>query len=433
MSKRSLHVIKPDDLELFCRKLGQFASKQDLCTILDNHSGADYQYPTSTAFDLLIGVGSLRKIEPEHNTLTELYESWNSDRDWLMGTLGYDLKNEVERLESKNFDGLGFPDLLFYVPKFVFEVDTPHVKVHFHDSHRDELTQVIEQIEGESVQSETEKAQLTISPRISKDEYLEAIESIQQHIQVGDIYEANFCQEFYSEDATIEPYSLWRQLTNRSSMPFSAYFKFDEGHVICASPERYLRKRGQQLLSQPIKGTTKRSSNKVEDIHLARSLYESEKERSENVMIVDLVRNDLSHVAARGTVKVNELCGVYGFPMVYQMISSVSAELNDRLSWIDAIRTSFPMGSMTGAPKVMAMELMERYEKTKRGFYSGALGYVSPDGDFDFNVIIRSIQYNQSRKYLSFMVGGAITAKSDPEAEYQETLLKAKAIFSLFE
>ena len=162
-------------------------------------------------------------------------------------------------------------------------------------------------------------------------------------------------------------------------------------------------------------------------------LLQSSKEKSENVMVVDLVRNDLSRICKAGSVKVDELFGLYSFPHVHQMISTISGDLADGLNWIDCIKASFPMGSMTGAPKKRVMELIEQYEQTKRGLFSGAIGYVKPGGDFDFNVVIRSILYNEADRYLSFQTGGGITYNSDAEKEYEESLLKAEAMMKVLE
>lgn len=433
MKKRQYHLLRPENLAGFCRSIQFIASQEKDCVILNNHSGESYQYPTPTAFDITIAWGSLETIRPDRNKFDELYQAWQQNPDWLFGGLSYDLKNELEALVSENSDSLGAPELYFFVPKFVAVVDTPHVRIYYREEHKSELLELLEKVDEQATTKRHERTPVKIQARMTKDEYLDAITQVKRHISLGDIYEANYCQEFYAENVDIDPYSLWEELTKLSPMPFSAYARFESHHVMCASPERYMRKRGSELLTQPIKGTTRRSTNPQEDQNLARSLYTSEKERSENIMIVDLVRNDLSHVAERGSVQVKELCGVYAFPYVFQMISSVTARIDNSKTWVDALKTSFPMGSMTGAPKIMAMQLMEKYEQSKRGLYSGSLGYISPEGDFDFNVVIRSMQYNTDKRYLNFMVGGAITDKSDPEAEYQETLLKAKAIFELLE
>ena len=270
---------------------------------------------------------------------------------------------------------------------------------------------------------------IDVQSALTKEEYISTIEKLRTHILRGDCYEINYCQEFFATGADIDALQVYKQLTAISPNPFSCYYKLDDKYVLCASPERYLQKKGNHILSQPIKGTFKRNlENKAADNDLKKQLQESEKDKSENVMVVDLVRNDLSKVCKEGTVKVDELFGVYSFPQVHQMISTITGELNDNVDLSDILKASFPMGSMTGAPKQRVMELIEQYEKTKRGIYSGAVGYISPNKDFDFNVVIRSILYNATNQYLSYLVGGAITFYSDPEKEYAECLLKAEAI-----
>ena len=275
---------------------------------------------------------------------------------------------------------------------------------------------------------------VSIKPRITKEAYINTIEHLLKHIQRGDCYEINFCQEFFATDTLIDPLSVYEQLTAISPNPFSCFYKLENKYLLCASPERYLQKKGSHILSQPIKGTLKRNPDNAEaDEQLKRQLQQSEKDRSENVMVVDLVRNDLSKVCKEGTVQVEELFGVYSFPQVHQMISTLTGELKDGIDLADILKASFPMGSMTGAPKRRVMELIEQYEKTKRGIYSGAVGYISPDKDFDFNVVIRSILYNANTQYLSYLVGGGITFYSDPEKEFEECLLKAEAIKKVLE
>ena len=243
----------------------------------------------------------------------------------------------------------------------------------------------------------------------------------------------NFCHEFYAENAIVDPFEVYLKLNRVSPMPFSCFYRNKDKYLMCASPERFLKKEGSKIISQPIKGTIKRGVTPKEDEALKNQLLNDPKERSENVMIVDLVRNDLSRTAKKGSVKVDELFGIYSFPQVQQMISTVSAEVKEEHHFVDVIKYAFPMGSMTGAPKIKAMELIEKYETTKRGLYSGTAGYITPAGDFDFNVVIRSILYNASEKYLSFTVGNAITHNSISESEYEECLLKAKAMFEVLE
>ncbi len=269
------------------------------------------------------------------------------------------------------------------------------------------------------------ESEIQLKPRISKKKYLGIVKKIKKHIHRGDIYEMNFCQEFYAKNAEINPLNLYKRLNNISPMPYSCFYKFNHNYLLCSSPEGFLQKKGNKIFSRPIKGTIQRGKNKWEDTLLRRNLLNSKKEQSENVMIVDLVRNDFSKFAKKGSVKVDELFGIYTFNNLHHMISTISCEVGYRYHFVDAIKNCFPMGSMTGAPKVKAMELIEKYEKTRRGLFSGAVGYITPEGDFDFNVVIRSILFNKKNKYLSVMAGSAITSKSVPEKEYEECLLKA--------
>jgi para-aminobenzoate synthetase component 1 len=238
----------------------------------------------------------------------------------------------------------------------------------------------------------------------------------------------NLCQEFFASPCEINPYETYINLNSISPTPFAAFGKFHNKFLLCSSPERYLKKVGGRVVSQPIKGTCPRGENDEEDELLQKRLKNDIKERAENIMIVDLVRNDLSRIAQKASVNVDELCEVYPFRQVNQMISTISCLANDENDIVDIIRATFPMGSMTGAPKVRAMQLIEEHERTKRGLFSGAVGYIDPQGDFDFNVVIRTLLYNKPARYLSFSVGGAITNGSDPESEYNESILKAKAI-----
>ncbi|MBP8192996.1 MAG: anthranilate synthase component I family protein, partial [Chitinophagales bacterium] len=253
-------------------------------------------------------------------------------------------------------------------------------------------------------------------------------EKIKTHIQLGDIYELNFCQEFYAGDALIDTVRVFQKLNQLSKAPFTSFFKNEGNYLMCASPERFLKRQNNTLISQPIKGTRKRIQDKKQDNLLKQQLFFDEKERSENVMIVDLVRNDFSRIALKNSVEVEELFGIYSFEQVHQMISTVTCTIPQDLSFSEIIKAVFPMGSMTGAPKIAAMELIEQYEPTKRGLFSGAVGYMTPKGNFDFNVVIRSILYNEQNQYVSIQAGSAITIDCDAEKEYEECLLKAKAM-----
>jgi para-aminobenzoate synthetase component I len=385
----------------------------------------------------LIAIGSVQElvVKEEGDALNQLQQFIDTCKGWLFGYLSYDLKNEIENLHSKNDDGVQFPLLHFFSPLLVLEVNQEMCWVHFDDLYisKTKVEGILEAItKPSSLVSKTTES-ISIQSKISKLEYLTAVKALQQHIRKGDIYEVNYCQEFYATQAMIQPLDVYKKLNRISEAPFAAYCNFGDHQLICSSPERFLQKHNRHLISQPIKGTIRRSTDPKEDDQLKQALQHSEKERSENVMIVDLVRNDLSRIAERGTVKADELFGAYTFKQVHQLISTISCDVKKEVSFTEIIRNTFPMGSMTGAPKVRAMQLIEQYEQTKRGLYSGAIGYINPLGDFDFNVVIRSILYNQKKQYISFMVGSAITDKSSPELEYEECLLKAKALFEVLE
>jgi para-aminobenzoate synthetase component 1 len=387
-------------------------------------------YPQGySSYDCLLAVDAFTSIKTDyHNAFEDLKQYQQITKDWLFGYLSYDLKNDVEQLQSNNFDGLGFPDLFFFQPKKLFLLKGNELEIQYLNMCDDEVDEDFEEISIQCPVSSVQESQITIQQRISKANYLEKASKILEHIHHGDIYEANFCMEFFAENVAINPIEKFLKLNEISLPPFAVFFKNNSHFLLSASPERYLKKEGELIISQPIKGTAKRFSNPAEDEKSRTQLALDPKERSENIMITDLVRNDLSHTAQKGSVTVTELCEIYSFLQVHQMISTVTSKLDGQYTAVDAIKTTFPMGSMTGAPKISVMKIIENLEETKRGLYSGAVGYFTPSGDFDFNVVIRSILYNQERKYVSFSVGSAITSQSIPEKEYEECLLKAKAM-----
>ncbi|WP_299049928.1 anthranilate synthase component I family protein [uncultured Polaribacter sp.] len=382
-------------------------------------------------FDCALAADDFTSIKTDYqNAFEKLKEYQEVTKDYIFGYITYDVKNDVEQLSSSNFDGLNFPDLYFFQPKKLIFIRGNQVEFQYLSMVDDEIEsdfKIIHQFKKQTILPSTNTIKIKL--RIHKDEYHAKVTKILEHIHKGDIYEANFCQEFYVENSEINPIEVYTHLNEISEPPFASFLKIDNHYALCASPERYLKKEGTKIISQPIKGTAKRLISPIDDVKIANDLIRDDKERAENVMIVDLVRNDLSKSAKKGTVYVEELCKVYAFKQVHQMISTVVSEIDEtKTNPIDVLRDTFPMGSMTGAPKVSAMKIIEHLEETKRGLYSGTIGYFTPNNDFDFNVIIRSILYNQKRKYISYSVGGAITAKSIPEKEYEECLLKAKAM-----
>ncbi|SNR71708.1 aminodeoxychorismate synthase component I [Lutibacter flavus] len=390
----------------------------------------DYHQKHSN-FDAVLAIDAFSEIETDYkNAFQKLKEYQTNVNDYIFGYLGYDLKNDLENLTSNNLDELDFPDLFFFQPKKIFFIKGTTVTIKYISQFKKEIETDLSEINLYKAKSKKQKVNnpIKIKLRIHKDEYYQKLNSILNHIHRGDIYEVSFCQEFYSINSTINPVEIYQNLNEISKPPFATFLKLDDKFLLSASPERYLKKDGENVISQPIKGTEKRALNKEEDLKLIAELEQNPKERAENIMIVDLVRNDLSRSAVKGSVKVDELCKVYTFEQVHQLISTISCKVDKNVHPVDLIKDTFPMGSMTGAPKISAMKIIEELEETKRGLYSGAVGYFTPKGDFDFNVIIRSILYNKTKKYVSYSVGGAITAKSIPEKEYEECLLKAKAM-----
>lgn len=405
-------------------QLVELSAKFEVAIVLNSNKYED-QYGK---YEWIAAYGANDFIAANTDSFSQL-ENFVSKNKWSVGGLSYDLKNEVEQLSSREENPIGFPLLYFYAPQFLLYQKRNSEQIEFYVAEgisKEAIQLFIAQLFSEVVDAESQVP--TLHPKLSETAYLDKIRSLKKHIQRGDIYEVNFCQEFYAENSVINPMAVMKALNSSAPMPFSTFFKCNASYLMGATPERFMCKRGETLIAQPIKGTLKRSNKLEEEV---RQLKNDPKEQNENVMIVDLMRNDLSKVAQRGTVKVEELFGVYSFPKVHQMISTISAKLKPEISSVEAIKQAFPMGSMTGAPKVSAMKLIDEFEVCRRGWYSGAVGFFEPNGDFDFNVVIRSLQYNAVNQYCSLIVGGAITDQSIPEKEYAECLLKAKSVFNL--
>ena len=397
------------------------------CSFLDNH-----QYTSlHNSLECLVGAGAVKTFSPTDNHQQQLKTFLDDTNDWLFGHISYDYKTILHPTTSvRTIDNIGFQPIYFFQPEIVLQLSKTELRIESLTKKPDVIFDEIIQYTKENELPIFRKSNiLHINARTSKENYLQIINKLKQHILRGNCYEINFCQEFYSDNAIIKPLHIYRQLTQLSPNPFASYYKLNDKYLLCASPERYLKKEGSKLISQPIKGTFKRNlQNILEDENLKQQLFKSNKDRSENVMVVDLVRNDLSKICKEGTVNVEELFGIYTFPQVHQMISTIIGELQDGLDFANILQDTFPMGSMTGAPKQKVMALIDEYEQSNRGLYSGAVGYITPNKDFDFNVVIRSILYNASTQYLSYQVGSGITFNSNAEDEYDECLLKAEAI-----
>lgn len=420
--KRKFTSYPLTDCKNFKTQLLNFGIRFSNFCFLENNG-----YDFNRSYECVAGVGvSDSHPHQDISNITGLGKFRDSHNDWIFGHVSYDFKNEIEELSSNNFDSIQFPDLFFFIPELVFIISKNEVSIGAYENINTQ--KIFNEILG-ITPATIEHTTPDLKSRFTKQEYIETVARLQEHISRGDCYEICFCQEFFAENALVDAASVFSKLNEISPNPFSAFYKYGEKFLMCASPERFLKKTGNEIISQPIKGTAPRILNNLkEDEKQKESLLVDEKERAENIMIVDLVRNDLSKICLQATVKVKEFLAIYSFPQVHQIISTIGGQLKSPVSLEDILKATFPMGSMTGAPKKRAMELIEQYERTGRGLYSGTVGYINPEGDFDFNVVIRSILYNRATNYLSIQAGSAITFKSDPEKEFEECNIKIEAM-----
>ncbi|HSC54638.1 MAG TPA: anthranilate synthase component I family protein [Phnomibacter sp.] len=415
------------DFTAFKLQLLNWANRFNSCCFLDNHL---YPSPWHVQ-ECLLAVGTKASVHAQAGNALYALQTFLDEHkgQWVFGNLGFGLQQETEQLLSRHTSQhLGFDDLHFFVPELVLQCRPGSVDIMAAST--EAAQHAYESICTTSADSAAPiKQSITVQPRVSEQEYLQVIDVLKQHIKRGDCYEINYCQEFVADNVQLNPVDLYARLSRLSPNPFSCYYKVEQSHLACASPERYLLKQGHKIISQPIKGTAQRNlQNAVEDAAEKKALQQSQKDQRENVMVVDLVRNDLAKLCNNGTVKVQELFGVYSYPQVHQMISTIEGDLRNDVTFADIIQATFPMGSMTGAPKKRVLELIDKYEVSARGIFSGAVGYFHPSGNFDFNVVIRSMVYNEAERQLSFHVGSGITYYSNAAAEYEECKWKAAAI-----
>lgn len=424
--KRVITTFKSDDISLFKKKLFRWSESSEISICLDSNN-----YPGRLGdLDMILAIDSYSKLPfTNNNSLEKLDDYLSKTKDWVFGYFSYDLKNELEDLESNNNSVFILPNLFFFQPKKIWFIKSGNIEAHY--LNESEIKHDWDEINSQKIDNNFNKTDIKLFPRLSKLQYEEKIKKLLFHINRGDIYEANFCMEWFSNNSIIYPQKVYEKLNHISKNPMSAFFKHNNIYLLSSSPERYIKRIDNRIITQPIKGTSRRDSDKVKDLYLKNQLNLDPKERSENIMIVDLVRNDLSRFSLPGSVKVTELCKVYPFEKVHQMISSVESLIDSKLKMTDIIRSTFPMGSMTGAPKIQALKIIDNLEVSKRGLYSGSIGYIDPNGNFDFNVVIRSLIYDLKNKYLSFHVGSAITSNSSPNKEYEECLLKAEPMLSI--
>ena len=411
-----------NNIDEFKQKLLYFGMKYSNFCLLENNG---YQFDKT--IDCIAAIGSISVIsDKDKNDLEEISSFQQENKDWIFGHVAYDFKNRIEPLSSRNSDDIGFPDFLFYIPEIVVTITGNTVS--FGTGNESDARKIFEEIYNLQIQSAI-NTKPVLTARFQRKEYLQTVAKIQEHIAKGDCYEVCFCMEYYRQNCTIDPAETFIRLNHLSPNPFAAFYKNGAQYLLCASPERFLKKEGNNLISQPIKGTYKRTGKTIiSDEKETELLQTNDKERAENIMIVDLVRNDLSKICRRGSVHVRNFLDVHTFPQVHQMISTISGEIDPATTFGHILGATFPMGSMTGAPKLKAMELIDKYERTRRGLFSGTVGYIRPNGDFDFNVVIRSLLYNEENNYLSVQVGSAITAKSNAQKEFDECSIKMKAM-----
>ena len=407
------YFIQKNGLDAFKKLAYHFTSNYNYKCILDScrlKTGAyEGKYEFLAAFGAEKVVQSLEELEKDKN-----------ENNWFFGVIGYDLKNKFEDLSSLNSEIIHTPKLLFFVPKIIIGID-----------HEENVTLIKGVLPPNFWHESEQNYPHRINPEevpIIKEDYLKKIKLIHELIREGEVYELNYCVPHKFTYEEFSPINFHIALINKSPVPMAAYFGSDSLHLCGASMERYLVKKEDKILSQPIKGTIKKGETIREDQALIATLLNSEKDRAENVMIVDLVRNDLNKICQTSSVKVTELCEIYSYLQVHQMISTVEGKLNPNTSFTDILRATFPMGSMTGAPKIAAMKHIDELESFKRGWYSGSVGYIQPNGDFDFNVVIRSLLCDEDKKILNYCAGGAITIDSNPENEWDEIQVKTKAI-----
>lgn len=393
--------------EITLKKLLKAAENESIACILFSNGFDD----PNGDYEIMAGLGSLKEYQRPGDIPAD---------DLCFGFITYDYKNKIEKLNSGNKSLFELPDFMFFEPKNWFIL-----------SRQGDINSNIN-IDSLDANSAQYRASLASNwePTNTKKEYLNAVENIKESIVNGDYYELNFCTEWTANTRDdFNPYASFFQLCDKSPAPFSAFIKYHNYFLICSSPERFLKRKGQRLISEPIKGTRKRMKDRHADSEMRTELMTSEKDRAENIMITDLVRNDLSKVCIPGTVEVVELCEIKSYSHVHQMVSTIAGELEGNPSFEEILHATFPMGSMTGAPKIKVMEAIDEIENFKRGLYSGSVGYCNKK-EFDLNVVIRSVQYDKSNNVLAYHVGGAITYDSIPEMEYEECKTKAAGMIA---
>ncbi len=411
--KKKFHI---EDLGSFRKKALKWGCKKSHCCYLNGNNNV-YSYES---FPEILAVGCKREFHPHKENFTDFFNVISLSKQWAFGFLGYN-SNEVKIKQGPFLNGLFFvpSTLITFLKDNIISIETDQ-----------DTDSILREIEDTLIESSKLKG--NFSPEITKNEYLEKIRILKSHLQRGDIYQINYCIKFLSDGIFTDPHLIYEQLNLVSLMPFSGFFKARAHCIVSASPERFLKKINKKIISQPMKGTSPAFSDGEENLKSIYHLTHSEKERAENIMIVDLVRNDLSTFCQEGSVKVEKLCDLYSFHNVHQMVSTVSGRIAEQVTAGEILEKTFPMGSMTGAPKIRAMQLIEELEISSRGPFSGTMGYMDPKGNFDLNVLIRSLFYNTQTGHGFYSAGSGVTVLSDPEKEYDECMLKGETMKNIF-
>jgi para-aminobenzoate synthetase component I len=424
-SSKFNYIDKKDFIRLVLNNLPNFST---FCVLHSNEINSPL---LQDEYDFIIGIGAQKQFNSTNPHDWDFFNSIEQENSFLMGFISYSYNKDFWKITEKKTTITPPANSFWFVPEYLIYKKREDKEFIVFGENPLEFYHSILQSDVQPICASS-AFQHEFLPLLSKERYIQTIDKIREDIKNGDYYEMNFCQEFISKNFDSDPFLIWEKVRNSNRAPFSAFFRHESFFTISLSPERFLKKKEGCILTQPIKGTAMRGRTAEEDEKNQSNLKKSEKERAENIMIVDLVRNDLSRVCKVGTVNVEELCGIYSFKNVHQMISSVSGNLLKESSLGDILKNTFPMGSMTGAPKRMVVERASEYEASARGIYSGSIGYIEPNGNFDLNVVIRTLIIDTEKKIASFHVGGAITYDSDPIAEYEECMLKGKFWLDLF-
>jgi para-aminobenzoate synthetase component 1 len=354
----------------------------------------------------------------------------------FVGFLSYDLCHKIEKIPYMAKDDKHIPDIYFALYDGVFVYDhnkrESYIVAHGITQPAEDiikkLNKIIKQANKKTATVnivEERKNKNEITPNFSKEEYIKNVGKIKRYIKNGDIYQANLTQRFETK-YTGEPWALYQRLRNINPAPFSSFIDYGDFQIVSSSPERFVKVDNRKIQTRPIKGTIARGINKEEDISNQQLLLNSEKDKSELIMIVDVARNDLGRISKIGTVKVETLFSLEEYPTVYHLVATVTGELREDVKFADIIKATFPGGSITGAPKIRAMEIIDEIEPTRRNVYTGSIGYLDLNGNMDLNIVIRTIILKEGKAF--FQVGGGIVWDSDEESEYKETILKGEAL-----